>query len=91
MFSFFQKLLCGFTESKSMERIKNSFLVLQFKKSNSVGSFDVENLEKACSTFNNDLRTSTNSEDNRRCEYFHCSVYIYHIISLKLPKYPHPH
>ena len=35
-------MLCGLTESRSMERLKTSFRVFQFRKSNSEGSIDVE-------------------------------------------------
>ena len=39
-------MLCGLTESKSVERFKERFRILHIKKSNSVGSIDIESLEK---------------------------------------------
>ena len=39
-------MLCGLTESKSVERFKERFRILNIKKSNSVGSIDIESLEK---------------------------------------------
>ena len=51
-------MLCGLTESRSMERLKSSFRILQFKKSNSEGSIDVERSDgqdlKHCKTNKSD-------------------------------------
>ena len=61
-----QKLLCGLTESKSVERIKERFRLIQIKKSNSVGSIDIESLEKQRDQLDDENQTDIRASNNSR-------------------------